>query len=290
MAIVSKSTGHMRSKVFLLVLLTLNLCPQLAFGWGQEGHRIVATIAQDRLTPESKAALNALLDSGTDLPSIASWADEFRTTHRQTGPWHYVNIPSTTTGYDAARDCSKDNCVVAKVYQFARILGDASRPKAERLEALKFLVHFVGDLHQPFHALGDARGGNDVAVSFEGATQCGRYKCELHGIWDSTLIAHTGRTEQQYVSYLEQEIQSNRIRASGLPEDWANESLVAAKAAWVTPGAEIGDRYYETQIPVVDRRLAQAGIRLADLLNEIFAGTLPQAYQSKYPGMPEFLN
>lgn len=275
----------MRSKAILLCLLALLSFSQPCFAWGPEGHRIVARIAQDRLSPEAKAAVAALLEKDESLASVASWADEYRKVHTETFRWHFVNIPSQSNGYDATRDCANDDCVVARIYRFARVLGDRSQPRADRAMALKYLVHFIGDLHQPYHAFGDARGGNDIPVTVNGSKQCGEYKCELHGVWDEEILRHLNVPEDAYVKSLETAIRKKKLSGSGFPEDWANESLQAGRLGWVNPNTEIGADYLKKQQPIVATRLELGGARLGDLLNQIFDRKLPAAYQSRYlPG------
>jgi hypothetical protein len=131
---------------------------------------------------------------------------------------------------------------VGQIQKFSRILGDPDQPFATRSEALKFLVHFVGDLSQPFHAIADAHGGGDLPVTAFSAAQCGTHTCNLHGVWDNELIAHTGLSQQHYVLELEKMIAADHLRAgSDHPVTWANESLQLAKQAWVQPQADIDE-------------------------------------------------
>jgi hypothetical protein len=252
--------------VFLLFL------PQpMAWAWGNEGHQIIADIAWDHLNATTLEKLRPFLGD-SDLASISTWADDIRSGRPETAPWHYVDIPKDASGYEV-KDCPDDNCVVAQIEKFARILGDPQQPFAERSEALRFLVHFVGDLSQPFHALGDARGGNDIPVTVFGSAQCGDYPCNLHGVWDSQLIEHTGMREHLYAHELEGMIAGDHLRAgSDDPVVWANESLQLARQAWVQSEANIDQTYYLRERPVVDRQLALAGLRLARLLNQELGG------------------
>ncbi len=257
-----------------LAVLTASLLllpnPQ-AWAWGSEGHHIIADIAWDHLTPAARENVKQFLEGG-DLASISTWADDIRPDRPETAPWHYVNIPPDSAGYDP-KDCPNDNCVVAQINRFAQILGDPSQPFAARSEALKFLVHFVGDLSQPMHATADARGGNDVPVTAFGAAQCGTRPCNLHSVWDSELIAHTGLSQHRYVKLLEKMITADHLQAgSADPVAWANDSLQLAKQAWVQPQSDIDEPYYQRERPVVDQQLALAGLRLAQLLNKELGG------------------
>jgi hypothetical protein len=250
----------------LSAVLLLVPNPQ-AWAWGSEGHRIIADIAWDHLTATTLFNLKPFLGNN-DLASISTWADDVRSGHPETGPWHYVDIPAEAAGYDP-KYCPDDNCVVARIQIFARILGDRQQTFAARSEALKYLVHFVGDLSQPMHAAAEARGGNDTPVSFFGSAQCGEYACTLHGVWDAQMISHTGLREHRYARELEGMIDTDHLRAGATdPIAWANASLHLSKQAWVAPHTDIGDAYYQRERPVVDQQLALAGLRLAQILNQ----------------------
>jgi hypothetical protein len=141
----------------------------------------VATLAATILTTEARTQVASLLDPGTTTADISTWADEVRPTRPNTGPWPYVNIPRGAAGYNAKRDCAR-GCVVSAIEQSIRLLQDPSKGRAVRQEALKWLVHFVADLHQPLHAIADHRGGNDVPGQFNGR------QTNLHRLWDVDLI------------------------------------------------------------------------------------------------------
>ena len=257
---------------FAVVLSFLTLLPNSqAWAWGNEGHRIIADIAWDHLSKTTRLNLRPFLGNN-DLASISTWADDIRSGHKETGPWHYVDISPKSAGYQPS-DCPEDNCVVARIRIFAHILGDQQEPFAARSEALNYLVHFVGDLSQPMHAIADARGGNDIPVTFFGSTQCGEYACNLHSAWDSHLISHTGMTELRYAEDLNTMITAEHLKPGPTdPIAWANSSLALAKAAWVAPHSDIGEAYYTKERPVVDRQLALAGLRLAQILNHELGG------------------
>lgn len=252
----------------------------LLFGWGQEGHAIIGQIAQDNLTPAAKKQVQALLGNET-LASVASWADEIRRDRDETYNWHFVDIPKDAAGFDDARDCYRpndthkgaqtdhQNCVVDRIEFFKKVLADKGAPQDQRVEALKFVVHFVGDIHQPFHGIDEAKGGNGIHVNEFGSPQCGKYPCNLHAAWDSDLIGHTGMDMHQYVTHLEEVIQQEHLTATGDPRDWANESHDLAKEALLPDGGAVDQAYYDREIKVVDQRLALAGLRLAALLNSV---------------------
>jgi hypothetical protein len=265
--------------------------------WGGQGHRLVGLIASSRLTPVARQNVAWLLGDQT-LAGVSSWADRQVDANAQTFYWHFLNIPPDATGYDRDRDCPRQpgvaagaradrwrDCAVDRILYVEERLADTTLDRADRATALKFLVHFVGDLHQPFHALGVGRGGNDVPVGAFGVTDC-RYEpgqppvvCNLHMIWDSRLIAHRGFDEARYLALLEKQAADNQweaaARVPATPARWAEESFRLANAALVAPNTNIDEAYYRAQIPVVDRRLAFAGVRLAVVLNGILIAPPP---------------
>ncbi len=265
------------------VVAALLPAPPPAQAWSREGHAIIAEIAWDHTLPDVRKNLAQLLGD-RPLDAIAGWPDEIRSALPETTPWHYVNIPSTAEGYLAGRDCPDGDCVVEKIRWFSQILGDAHQTRAARLLALEFLVHLTGDIHQPFHAIADARGGNDIPVTYLGAPQCGGSPCNLHRIWDEELLAHARLGEQQYTAYLEKQIAENRPDPGAEdPEQWANASWMLAKEAIVPPGANLGETYSAAERPVVERQLALAGLRLARLLNEDLGSSRAAAPSAAVP-------
>jgi hypothetical protein len=263
-----------------VLFLFLPLC---AAAWGPEGHEIVADLAQAHLNENAKAGIHALIGDAT-LASIANWADEVRRDRDETYNWHFVDIPRDASGFSDERDCflpnnkHKDaatdhhNCVVDRIEVFEHVLADLNAPREQRIEALKFVVHFVGDVHQPFHAIGEAAGGNGIAVVEFGSPECGQRPCNLHGAWDGGLIRHTGMSTEEYVAHLEKLISDEHLNATGSPEDWANESHNDAKSAWLNDGVQVDESYYKKEIPVLNERLALAGLRLAARLNAVLSG------------------
>jgi hypothetical protein len=279
----------MRKLIAALTLLAL--LPAQLLAWGPKGHAIVGDIAASHLTPAARANLQLLLGNDS-LASIANWADLVRKERDESYDWHFVDIPKDAAGFSQQRDCfrpqdnHKDaltdhhNCVVDRIEMFQKILGDENAARADRLEALKWIVHFVGDVHQPLHAVDEARGGNDIKVVAFGSDQCGNYPCNLHWTWDQLLLEHTGYTEEDYVRHLEKLIVEKNLaaRAGGTPEQWANESHLQARQI-LEQKMVIDDQYYQTNIGLVDERLALAGLRLATLLNNTLGKPLAARLQ-----------
>jgi len=226
-------------------------------------HRITATVAEDHLNETTKVMILSLIGN-KHLYSIASWADDIRKERRETGPWHYVNIPVGST-YNASRDCPPPrSCVVEKIADFIKVLTDKKASREQRVEALKFVVHFVGDIHQPMHATKESEGGNGVHVLFLRSDRSGPYDCNLHGVWDTSMILHARLKPGDYAERLKEMIRSEHMdgQDKGSPEQWANESVRLAQAGWVRDGANLDEGYYQREIKVVDRQMALAGLRL----------------------------
>jgi hypothetical protein len=277
----------LRKGIAFLLLITF-ISTQL-FAWGPKGHAIIGDVASSRLTPVTRQKVQLLLGNDS-LASISSWADAVRKERDESYGGHFVDIPKDASGFSDERDCFRPqdnhkgaatdhhNCVVDRIELFQKILGDETASKNDRLEALKWIVHFVGDLHQPLHAIEEARGGNDIKVQVFGSPKCGDYDCNLHWTWDSLLLEHTGLAEEDYVKRLNGLIEQKHLdkQASGTPVDWANESHLQARRIIDAKAATVDEAYYQANIDVVNERLALAGLRLAALLNNTL-GNIPTA-------------
>jgi len=254
-----------------LIFTGLLVSPSV-WAWGRIGHRVAAQMAESRLTPHALAAVHDLLGPGESLAGISTWADEHR--NPNSGAWHYVDVPITESRYDP-KYCPPRGCVVSKIGEFRRVLMNPLADKLEKQEALKYLVHSIEDLHQPMHvADNNDRGGNLTQVQFLNRGS------NLHSVWDSKIIEHASEDKQKWLGDINSLANARNIIewSKGMPEDWATESLQAAKEAYYLPGtrtvmrsgARLGDDYCRTALPVIRSQLAKAGIRLAFLLNEIF--------------------
>lgn len=271
-------------------LLCLLIFTARAFAWGPEGHRIVADVARAHLTAPARAEVRALLGDD-DLAAVANWADEIKSDRPETAGWHFVDIPMSAAVFSEARDCYRPdpryvlseqdhhNCVVDRIEIFERVLADRSAPHDQRVEALKFLGHFVGDIHQPLHAIGEARGGNEIHISEFGSQLCGTRPCNLHFAWDIGILEHKKLREADYAARLEKLIASQGLlrQAEGTPASWANESFELAKKVWLSDGGAVDEAYYRRNIQIVDERLALAAVRLSKMLNQIFGESAHQA-------------
>ena len=268
----------------------------LACAWGPQGHRTVGAIADRLLTPAARGVVAQLLvddrdkfgnPSGrTTLEAVANWADELHGTPAARGRWHYDDIPVCGSA-PRTRDCEDGQCNTEQLKRLVAVLADRRAPQLERNEALKWVVHLVGDLHQPLHAAtNDDRGGNLVPVVLEGVHTRGREN--LHRVWDNDLVrlALRSRSRQQPprdVDALAGEAQRLVADAGqGSPDGWASESNnLARNVAYhyagftcdTVPGNPVllDAAYQKEAEAIVRERLLLAGARLAALLNQTLA-------------------
>ena len=255
------------------ICVNLLLIPLPCLGWGADGHRIVGKIGERCLTSEARAWVDELL-AGQSLAEVSTWADEIKSddSWNWARPSHYANVPTDATGFDLTRDCPERGCVVRAILEYGDVLRDESATMPERAEALRFLVHFVGDIHQPLHvSRAEDRGGNSIDVRFFGRDT------NLHRTWDTHLIEHTQKEWRSYADELLGSIPPQRRtewESTNDPIDWANESyaLAISHAYPIPADGMLGDDYFERNISIVQERLAMGGVRLATLLNGIAAG------------------
>jgi nuclease S1 len=260
---------------FRHALLAALLWPALALAWGPEGHRIVGELAQRQLDPQARAAVAELLRGEPEptLAGVANWADELRDAdpdqYRRTSRWHYVNFRSDDCSYVPARDCRGGDCVIAAINDQLRMLGDRTQPRASRVQALKFVVHFIGDVHQPFHAGGrDDRGGNDFQISYHGQGS------NLHAVWDTLILQGQAPSPAAYAARLATTpVAPAAIRIDPeAAQRWAQESCHAIDAdALYPPTHTINDAYLNAHRALAEQRLRLAGARLAAELNATLA-------------------
>ena len=247
----------------ILAALVAHLLCGSAWAWGSEGHQVIALIAEKQLTPQAKAEVARLLalEPGETLTSISTWADEHRSP--QTGPWHYVNFPKGDCNFQAERDCPDGRCVVAAIEKATAVLGSNASDE-KRLTALKYLVHFVGDVHQPLHAgFGEDRGGNTYQL------QAFKRGTNLHAVWDSGLIRSLDMDANTLASQLADSKSSNNASAWN-PALAAEESCQLVAINGFYPGRMVDAQYIQRYLPVMKDRLFTAGARLGYLLNRIW--------------------
>jgi nuclease S1 len=262
--------------VFLFLIFFAS-APSPSLAWGVEGHRIIAYIAAKELTSAARAQVQDLLrgDAESVMVEASTWADDIRPRRSETAQWHFVDIPIASTGFNASRDCPKDNCIVAQIEREKTILGDRQLTTAVRAEALRFMIHFVGDIHQPLHAADNGdRGGNTMRVSLGGKGT------NLHAVWDTAIVQSLGVNAGAVADDLIAQVTQSDRKAwqDGGAVDWANESWrLARMEIYAQKPVSGGTRapiilpssYSASEGEVVRTQLEKAGERLAWLLNRV---------------------
>jgi hypothetical protein len=282
----------------LALALVANIVqPRQALAWGDDGHKVVALIAQSFLEADVRKRVNALLAADTDsltphdIASAATWADKYRDANidgsrQKTSQWHFVDIEITAPDLNkacfnyptippgtAASDGPAPDCVVDKIQEFAAELANQATDLEEQVVALKFLLHFVGDVHQPLHSSDDNdRGGNNKKVSAAGF-RAGN----LHHFWDTEFVDQLETDPKSIASDLIGHISKDQISTwqAGSASDWALESFKVAKddAYGQLPESSargsfrLSDEYVTTATQDVAIQLSKAGVRLAFALN-----------------------
>jgi hypothetical protein len=231
-----------------------------AWSWGSEGHKVVALIAEAQLTAKARAEVERLLavEPGQTMASISTWADEHR--NPATGTWHYVNFPRATCTYVAERECPEGKCVVGRIDKEVQVLASQDTDE-KRLLALKYLVHFVADVHQPLHAgYADDRGGNQYQL------QAFMRGSNLHALWDSGLIKNLNEAPEAVASRLVR-VSTTYAKNNLSPANAAEESCKIVGLEGYYPERRVGQDYIDRFTPVMEHRLKIAGDRLAGILN-----------------------
>jgi hypothetical protein len=318
----------LRAGIFAcLLLFAVVSLPAPALAWGCKGHQVVALLAEKHLTPHALAMAKKTLaegpidpslsryckEGGTDpLADASTWPDDIRGIRPEASPWHYIDIPRGTTLHGVEKFCDPTKgCVTRAIADQLAILRSTEVDPLKRADALRFLIHFVGDLHQPLHAITDNdQGGNCVPVAFFDTLpqvrnpQFESYAPNLHGVWDTNILekATTGKTVDEVASELDHSFRAKIAgwqKSSANIDSWARESYqLAAKNVYgklpvripvetpepITSCADdnhvstrmlklderLEEPYQRMALPIVRERLAQAGTRLAMILNGLW--------------------
>jgi hypothetical protein len=235
-----------------------------AFAWGPIGHRVVGEIAQKRLKPEVAKTIHKILE-GQNLADVSNWADLIRSdpAWKKASPWHYVSIEDKQKYKDTAP--VKEGDVIWAVEHFSEVLKNTQSSAHEKKEALCFLVHFVGDLHQPLHVGRKADlGGNTIALRWFGK------KTNLHEVWDEKIIELEQLSFTEYAAFIERSIVTKESWEKDPLMTWIEESQALRPLVYDFPAKP--PRYWEYEYrfkthQILNERLMQAGIRLAAVLN-----------------------
>ena len=254
-------------KKSLLMLCSVLVSAQ-AFGWGATGHRVAARIAENYLTPEARIAVEEILGSET-LAEASTWPDFMRADpaefwQKTANPWHYVTVPPGKTYQDVGAPEQGD--AVSALADFSQTVRDRQASAEERARALRFIIHIVGDLHQPLHVgNGEDRGGNDFGITYFGEPS------NLHRLWDSQLIDAKQLSYTEMTGWLNARISPADFRTWNTPDPMV----------WVAESADIRERIYPDDrdlrwdygykwTDTLYTRLQQAGVRTAVYLNDLF--------------------
>jgi len=281
-------------------------CHSAAF-WGVQGHEITAMIGQKYLNANALKQIDSLLANYSgNMYEVASWADQIlsQPQWKWSAPLHYINTPAWQCSYDPAQDCGiivkgKENgmCISAAVTNYSNQLDNSKSSHYVDEVALRFVIHFHGDIHEPLHVgFGVDEGGNTIDGNYFDQPM------NLHHVWDTGIIqgriAHSfGGSLDNYVNYILDQIDGPWLKMSQewalcnstsdnvdqtqpltCPNEWANESAyLACKYAYtdqdgakIKDGFDLGDDYYQFVKDIVDQQLAKGGIRLASTLNKIW--------------------
>lgn len=285
----------MRLKILAALAATVALLPSPAFAWGKTGHRVVAAIAETQLSGLARANIEQILGYGEGLDEAATWPDDMRADpsplwQKQASPWHYVTVNGIT--YDHA---PPEGDALEALARFTKTLQDPNASRGDKQMALRFIVHLVGDVHQPLHA-GKCcdHGANEVKVTWFGKPT------NLHAVWDSSMVDEEQLSFTELAAKLERHISPADIVAWSdvNPLDWVTESAQVRDTLYPTkadmpkpvkakkrrkdppPLPDLSFSYVYRFTPLMERRLSQGGVRLAAYLNAIFATPPPAVSQT----------
>src|SRR5262249_12745355 len=213
---------------FWVILFAITSLPSPSIAFGPVGHEAIAHIAQDRLSPTALAKVREILDREEDLAEVANWPDVIKAFQDETRPWHYIDLPirQNVQPGDVFDFCPNNDCVIAQIQIEKGVLTDPTQPKREKVRALKFLIHFVGDLHQPLHtADDDDRGGNEKLVRFQ------KKKMKLHALWDGLIEKDVVEKPREFATLLQTDITPAKVKTWELGDerDWAMEGYNISK-------------------------------------------------------------
>lgn len=253
----------MKKTILTFCILFISL---VLISWGFKGHRAIATIAQKHLTSNTAYVVSAYL-KGAGMADVSTWADETRT--NTSAPWHFLNLPLGLTHEQFIQAVQQsDNNVYTAILKTEAALKDKTLGIDQKNEALKYLIHLVGDAHQPMHiSRKEDKGGNTIQVRMD------NQGTNLHSLWDSKLIDHEGLSQdeiaRQYDSASAADIKKWQADS---PMEWIWESYQISSQLYaeIKPGQTIDEVYYKKYIGTIHQRIDQAGIRLAGELNRLF--------------------
>jgi hypothetical protein len=235
---------------------------------GSNGHEIVAAIAETQLSDVARKGSKKSSRKAQPRRRM-TWPDKAGRPIPDMDPYHFINFPKDANSYDQQRDYKLRNCVIEATAWYIEVLKSPDAPRNEKRVALRFVAHLVADIHQPLHAgFAEDRGGNSVDVRFNGRKE------NLHSLWDTALVVLEEGTPAEIAARIQSTVSSDDRQQwqQGTPAEWALESLavVRAQVYRLPSSGEIDATYTEQARAVIRTRLAQAGARLAWILNGMF--------------------
>jgi hypothetical protein len=265
--------------IFLAIALSFGAVTSPAHAWGPVGHRVTGAIAYENLSGVARANVKILLAT-EDLAEAATWPDDMKSDptdfwQKTASPWHYVTVREGDN-YKGS-DAPAEGDAMTALTRFTAALRDPKASPDDKRLALRFIVHIIGDLHQPLHAGGgNDRGGNDVKVNWFGRPT------NLHSVWDSGMIEQRSLSYSELAGWLSRSITpaqtvewSNRD-----PLVWLHESIALRKTIYPTDANLSWDYAYQHRAEI-DDRLKHAGVRIAAYLNWVFEPTEAKAAKAK---------
>jgi hypothetical protein len=257
----------------------------LVFPWGDLGHQTIAVIARQNLDSVTLARISALLPKDETLETVSTWADVIKRERTWTKPWHYIDLPvrSEVTLKNLPRYCADSANLITQLKKEIQELKSPMGDTMVRQDDLKYLVHFVEDLHLPLHCAGDDdRGGNEKIVWYQKPGDPAPVKMNLHLLWDLLIEAQPIETAETFGKKLNVEITpaEKTLWRKGWIDEWALETYGVAKnvvyKGW-KPGptpkddpVKLDKDYYRKMRPVAEEQMKKAGVRLAYVLERIF--------------------
>ncbi len=274
-----------RNKITVLFFFSI-LLPSLSLAWGSTGHRAVGLIAENHLTLKARKAIKKITGDES-LAQMSTWPDYIKSNpkHDFRKPWHYINIKDGGTYTKTATNSRGD--VVISINEQIKTLKNKKSTKNQKAIALKFLVHLIGDIHQPLHVgRSKDRGGNSLKILF--------FKAEtnLHRLWDENMIDHSKLSFTELTRFVDRPSQFHKKWLNTNAEDWANEAVrlrgivynftesyikpYSQEHLTMTPKLfngkvpKVSWRYITRNWPVIKKQIHKAGRRLANTLNQIY--------------------
>jgi len=260
--------GHYFLLPLMIIFMSLN--PQEGKTWGNIGHRIVGQIAEDFLTNNTKRKIRKIV-SNENLADLSNWPDLIKSdpSFSYSYPWHYVSIPEGSTYQESPKNPEGD--IVKAINDLKKILINEKLPAKERRNALAFLVHFIGDIHQPLHVgVAEDKGGNALALKWFGQNT------NLHAIWDEKLIEQENLSYTEYSQFLERRFKDEKKSCHDLDINlWIKEAMdlrplvYSYKALVETNGGKNWEYNYKYKTrDALNLQLFRSGFRLAEFLNK----------------------